>query len=365
MSLRLRLLLVFALVAISALTLIGRIAYDTAAQTARKEQLSLVRQVLVPTVAAVRSALTRGDQTLAALQQIRTDYQGHLSIIITKPDGSAVYRVPEQAPFAGIGARIGKGLGHSQIVKGTHAYVWTRKSIAGTPYVATFIYKVKQPTRRSFIHQMAGTLAFTVLLVLWIATWAALYVARLVEKLNAQKDVLHQQALYDDLTGLPNRSLLRDRLEQTICASNRDHTRFALCFIALGRFKAVNETLGHQAGDDLLVEVGRRLESVVRKSDTVARLGGDQFAAVLRGTNDVATAIVLRKLVAALEREIDLDGHKCSVSCSIGIAMFPNDGRDDETLLRNADMAMYRAKNRGMRSLFFAQILTAAEGRIS
>lgn len=121
----------------------------------------------------------------------------------------------------------------------------------------------------------------------------------------------------------------------------------------------MNDSLGHQAGDDLLVEVARRLESVVRKSDTVARLGGDEFAAVLRGTNDVATAIVLRKLVATLERDIDLEGQKCSVSCSIGIAMFPSDGRDDETLLRNADAAMYRAKNRGLRALFFAQMCNA------
>jgi diguanylate cyclase (GGDEF)-like protein/PAS domain S-box-containing protein len=165
------------------------------------------------------------------------------------------------------------------------------------------------------------------------------------EALLRQSELNQHQALHDALTDLPNRTLFRDRIEQAIALARRDGGQVAVAMIDLDRFKDVNDTLGHHAGDALLVEVGRRLSAILRSSDTVARLGGDEFGVLIsqpRTTSDVA--VVIGKLRAALEQSVTVEGLALPAEGSIGIAMFPAHGRDVETLLRHADAAMYRAK---------------------
>ncbi len=165
------------------------------------------------------------------------------------------------------------------------------------------------------------------------------------EALVRQSELNEHQALHDGLTGLPNRTLFRDRIEQAIAMARRDSGHLAVAMIDLDRFKDVNDTLGHHAGDTLLVEVGRRLRGILRSSDTVARLGGDEFGVLIskpRTTSDVA--VVIGKLRAALEQSVTIEGLALPAEGSIGIAMFPAHGRDVDTLLRHADAAMYSAK---------------------
>jgi diguanylate cyclase (GGDEF)-like protein/PAS domain S-box-containing protein len=165
------------------------------------------------------------------------------------------------------------------------------------------------------------------------------------EALLRQSELNEHQALHDGLTGLPNRTLFRDRIEQAIALARRDGGQLAVAMIDLDRFKDVNDTLGHHAGDTLLVEVGRRLRDILRSSDTVARLGGDEFGVLIskpRSTSDVA--VVIGKMRAALEQSVMVEGLALPAEGSIGIAMFPAHGRDVDTLLRHADAAMYSAK---------------------
>jgi diguanylate cyclase (GGDEF)-like protein/PAS domain S-box-containing protein len=165
------------------------------------------------------------------------------------------------------------------------------------------------------------------------------------EALMRQSELNEHQALHDGLTGLPNRTLFRDRIEQAIALARREGGQLAVAMIDLDRFKDVNDTLGHHAGDVLLVEVGRRLQRILRSTDTVARLGGDEFGVLIsqpRTTSDVA--VVIGKLRAALEQSVTVEGLALPAEGSIGIAMFPAHGRDVETLLRHADAAMYTAK---------------------
>jgi diguanylate cyclase (GGDEF)-like protein/PAS domain S-box-containing protein len=166
------------------------------------------------------------------------------------------------------------------------------------------------------------------------------------EALLRQSELNEHQALHDGLTGLPNRTLFRDRIEQAIAMARRDGGQLAVAMIDLDRFKDVNDTLGHHAGDTLLVEVGRRLRGLLRSSDTVARLGGDEFGVLIskpRTTSDVA--VVIGKMRAALEQSVMVEGLALPAEGSIGIAMFPGHGRDVDTLLRHADAAMYNAKD--------------------
>jgi diguanylate cyclase (GGDEF)-like protein len=166
---------------------------------------------------------------------------------------------------------------------------------------------------------------------------------------------LAQQALYDELTGLPNRRLFQDRLEQAMLASRRDGHPIALLLMDLDRFKDVNDTMGHLAGDALLRELGRRLRNALRTSDTVGRLGGDEFAMVLTSLRDRAGATVAAtKLLDAINEPLQLRGQSLQVAGSVGIAMCPEHGEDPETLLRRADVAMYVAKRAGSGSAVYA-----------
>jgi diguanylate cyclase (GGDEF)-like protein len=163
--------------------------------------------------------------------------------------------------------------------------------------------------------------------------------------LRTSADRNQHQATHDALTGLPNRLMLRDRLEQALGAAARRAGEAAVLLIDLDRFKEINDTLGHSYGDELLRQVGPRLETVLRDGDTVARLGGDEFAVLLPAVDGVAEARqVAERLQEALHRRFDVNGVGLDVEASVGIALSPWHGTDSEELLRNADIAMYVAK---------------------
>jgi diguanylate cyclase (GGDEF)-like protein len=162
--------------------------------------------------------------------------------------------------------------------------------------------------------------------------------------LRASEEAQRRLALHDTLTGLPNRRLLTDRIEQAIALSRRHRESFAVMLVDLDRFKQVNDQYGHHAGDRLLQHVARRLQGEVRDSDTVARLGGDEFAVLLLDISDTDARAVGEVLVEVLHAPFLLDGPVASIGGSVGVAMFPRDGDDYQTLMQHADDAMYLAK---------------------
>jgi diguanylate cyclase (GGDEF)-like protein len=175
--------------------------------------------------------------------------------------------------------------------------------------------------------------------------------------LEAANRQLRHLASHDALTGLPNRLLLDDRLTQAAAHADRDGQPFALAMFDLDRFKVVNDSLGHHAGDELLKEVARRLNGVARSTDTVARVGGDEFVMLLDRIGERGTAEqIARRAVEALQPPINLMGVDIRTSASIGIALYPQDGKSVEALRANADAAMYCAKQRGRNNIqCFAQ----------
>lgn len=159
---------------------------------------------------------------------------------------------------------------------------------------------------------------------------------------------LHDLAYRDPLTDLPNRLLFRDRLEHQITLCQREKSQMAVMFLDLDRFKNVNDTLGHDIGDQLLIETAERLSSRVRRSDTVSRLGGDEFTLILPGIMTPGhVSSLARDIIAELQRPFELAGNEVFVGASIGISLFPQDGEDFVTLTRHADAAMYQAKSAG------------------
>lgn len=173
------------------------------------------------------------------------------------------------------------------------------------------------------------------------------------ERLNTERTI-HYMAHHDSLTGLPNRRLMQDRLNQAILAARRQQRYVALLFLDLDRFKLVNDTLGHDTGDFVLRDIARRLTRVVREGDTVSREGGDEFVVVLPDLErPEAAQIVANKILSELARPIEVTGQEITVTASIGISHYPNDATDVHQLLKHADSAMYQAKDAGRNTVRF------------
>jgi len=176
---------------------------------------------------------------------------------------------------------------------------------------------------------------------------------------RSQEELIHV-ATHDALTNLPNRVLFNDRLQQAVHRSKRNNTVGALFFLDLDRFKNVNDNLGHQVGDELLIQVTQRLLKVSRSADTLARIGGDEFTLIIEGLENTAElAVIAEKILSAFAPQFDLGGYNLDISASIGISVFPRDSDDPVELIKHADTAMYSAKDLGRNTFqFYTQELT-------
>ena len=182
----------------------------------------------------------------------------------------------------------------------------------------------------------------------------AVFVSRDITERKRDEETIRHLAYYDALTGLPNRTLFNDRLAQALAQAYRTRQMLGLMFLDLDRLKAVNDTLGHAMGDRLLQGVSERLKGCLREGDTIARLGGDEFLLLLQGVahlEDVAK--VAQRLLEALKPSFYCEGQELHTTASIGIALYPNDSKDAESLMKNADAAMYRAKELGRNNYQF------------
>ncbi|MEW6445248.1 MAG: PAS domain S-box protein [Pseudomonadota bacterium] len=186
-------------------------------------------------------------------------------------------------------------------------------------------------------------------------------VARDITERKAAEQRFTHLATHDALTGLPNRVLLKDRLQQAIAQAQRDHDLLAVIFIDLDNFKVINDTMGHDVGDELLKQVAGRMRGSLRESDTVARLGGDEFVVLLHGGDARDVELVADKLLATLAPAYEIGARQLYSGASLGIAVYPKDGEDMEALMRNADTAMYAAKSQGRNQHRFFSAEMSAE----
>lgn len=175
-----------------------------------------------------------------------------------------------------------------------------------------------------------------------------------VTQRKAMEDQLLHQATHDMLTNLPNRVLLNDRIQQSMLASRRSNTLTAVLFLDLDRFKIVNDSLGHEIGDQLIKKIGERLHQITRETDTLARMGGDEFIIVIPYLPNYESLVpIANNILTTISKPVVIQRHHLNITGSIGISFYPDDGSDVTTLIKNADLAMYRAKDMGRNNFQF------------
>jgi diguanylate cyclase (GGDEF)-like protein/PAS domain S-box-containing protein len=298
------------------------------------------------------------------------DEQGtHLSFpyFADEFDSAPVHPLPVEDSLSGYVIRSGEPLLADQRVieelkrsREVRTYGHTASSWIGVPLIrgnATFGILVVQSYDLEFHHGPSDR---------DVLTFVSGHIAETIER--KQKDEQIQSLAYiDSLTGLPNRFLFDDRLDTALALAERHRTPLAVLFVDLDRFKLVNDTLGHSVGDGVLRLVAARLGSCLRDSDTLARRGGDEFIAILPDTDQRGAAHVAQKLVDSLRTPLDAAGSDVLVTASVGVAMYPDNGTDRDTLLKAADLAMYGAKEMGRdtHQLFSAALREDVERRVS
>jgi diguanylate cyclase (GGDEF)-like protein len=211
-----------------------------------------------------------------------------------------------------------------------------------------FVYNPRPKDDR---HLLYGALVLALIALIIIGA-VVFYITRLNRRLSTSLNQVTHLARHDTLTGLPNRALFSDRLDQAILRGTRDQTRFALLFVDLDRFKNINDQYGHLVGDEALKACCNRMLGSVRSSDSVGRIGGDEFVILLDNVSDISGVLeIAHKIKEVVALPINIHGIKVVLSVSIGVALFPDDAQDDETLLKKADLAMYHAKEVGRNSV--------------
>lgn len=217
---------------------------------------------------------------------------------------------------------------------------------------------LRQPAAWATLLVVTGAFTFIVLRSTWLYNNA---VVDLLRQVSEQRDQIERLAMHDQLTGLPLAQLAEDRLTMAVHASRRSGRKVALMFIDLDDFKAVNDNYGHEAGNVVLREVARGIQTALRADDTVARIGGDELLAIIGDLQGVDPAgVVAAKIIRAASRPVLFNGHTIRVGASVGIAIFPDDGSTAQLLLSRADAAMYSAKKAGKNRYAFSQQPTAA-----
>lgn len=226
-------------------------------------------------------------------------------------------------------------------------YTWVKVSIDGSNNQMVLFHKFMGSPPSRLVSIYLKRLFIPAIFYIWLMVWVGLIIRYLTEKLIAQNKELERMALYDSLTGLPNRVLLNDRLHKLIQDCRRNQRTFALAVIDLNKFKLVNDTLGHDQGDELLRLVAGRVNSLLRTSDTISRIGGDEFVMLLNDVNEGSCIRKCELVQSDILKPYVLREGEVRIGLSIGIAIFPKHGEEPDTLMRNADMAMYHIKTKG------------------
>jgi len=282
------------------------------------------------------------------LEELRQKFSTPNSILIVQESENILYVAGDDHDVARLSKYLNEAYAdddkHGLIDMDGVQYYWAISQLPDESYQLVML----EPAGNEEI-MIATALRFRLIVsgvvILWMAIWASLLLSSKISKqLDAKNEELKHLALHDNLTGLPNRGLLAERLEQTLLQAERSEQPFALFLMDLDRFKEVNDTLGHQFGDELLKMVSSRILKCMRKKDSIARLGGDEFAVLLPQTDYKGTENCAERIIHSMDEPFSINNVSTESKVSIGIAIYPEHGTTADALMQYADVAMYQAK---------------------
>jgi len=258
-------------------------------------------------------------------------------------------------------SRINDHGGHIEL--GGQTYTWAMLPLVNTSNSIVLIHAFQESSPGILARIYSKRLLIPGLFYIWLMVWVALIIRFLVRKLDAQNKKLEHLALHDNLTGLANRNLLEDRLQVMIEDSRRHQRTFALVNLDLNRFKEVNDTYGHEQGDELLRLFADRARNMVRAADTFARIGGDEFIMLLHEMDKTSCISMCERFKELASKPYGLTKAEVTIDLSVGVAIYPEHGEEPATLMRHADQAMYESKSKGGGINIYNQTLKQEEVR--
>ena len=344
MGLRIKIILVFILVTFVGMSLFGVAAYNGARETSKEKQLLLLHnlnrqlaaglnpekpQLLIPP--GNKEFKAKEDFYLALLNK---DNQ----IVYEKGQGKLKQAVIRVLPFS-----LQENRNEGELTHDQNTYVWVSTPLQNHPF--TIIHAQLSPGNdlAIFLDAVDTPLALSLVILMWIGVWMSFSISSLISKLSEQKQVLQHKTLHDDLTQLPNRASLITSLEQCIDHRHEKHS-IAVFAIDLNHFKEINESLGHQCGDELLCQIGSRLNNILNNAQCIARLGGDEFAVVFDNVKSSSANSLADKITHALEPAFEVQDQSLYISGTLGLALYPEHADDPRLMVQRAEMAMYKAK---------------------
>jgi diguanylate cyclase (GGDEF)-like protein len=339
------------LLSILGVTILAQIVFGVLAYRqlldSRNEQLT---EVLTRFSGNISQQITLADNqrdTQAYLDRLQQRFFGQDSILLIQKDGELLYRSGEAEFAYDVLLERLKEISadhHSLIELSDRQYYWAVSPLPDVQYELVML-KPASTGDSDIASTLKLRLVTSGFVILWVAVWIGLIlsskISRELDKKNLQ---LQHLALHDTLTGLPNRTLLNDRIERILFDAKRYQQSFALFLIDLDRFKEINDTLGHQFGDKLLKVVSVRLKESVRLNDSIARLGGDEFAVLLPHTDYKGAELCANRILYAMSKPFVIDNITTESKASIGISIFPEHAQEADDLMKYADIAMYQAK---------------------
>lgn len=235
-----------------------------------------------------------------------------------------------------------------------HRYNWARSKIPDSENSIIILEDVKY-YGKEYAYSRLGIRLLTInMIVLWLAVWVAVVISSIINRrIEEKNDALNYQALHDELTGLPNRTLLQDKLDKVRLSAKRGRKNFALLVFGLDNFREVTDALGYHSGDELLKELGKRVEESMRDDGSLARSGNDEFAIILPNTNYDGAHTCVARLLSILKEPFSIEDTHIECEVSVGVSLYPQHGENSEILLKHANIAMYHAKNIGYSYAFY------------
>ena len=347
MSLRLKFMLSFITASLAVVLVFAAVAYTNARDYTLKNEIILIQL----STDSITDMLKQQTPTLDQIERIlpHHGFAGSNFLIVDSSTEKIVSNHANEKD--GIDTdhvikltSVLKGKDSGLITSNNNTFLWASSKVPGTPYIILTTFKQHANSVIDFLKDISTSLGLSIFIAFWISFWAATILANLFDRLAKQKAEIEYKSRHDPLTSLPNRHTISDLLRTAMIATDQEAENLLFCIIDVHGLKDINDSLGHESGDEILRMISERLKDALRSSDKVGRFGGDKFAAILTHSKSAATIELCTRLLSTLDSAFKLDGHSLYIAAALGVATYPEHAENAPALIQKAEIALHKAK---------------------